>query len=334
MSILFLTAFDWTGTGSDLDRKFDSIYASSIWGSNGRWGGNAMVLSGGLGAWVQKLITGDQDTITVGFAIKIQSQTTDFLRFEDASGVQVQLRVSSDGSLTVYRNSTELDTSDTGIINFGSWYYLQMKVYIHDSAGTVEVRLDDTIVFNLTSQDTKEYSDYITKITWRVGGTANMMYNDMYITDGEFLGDIRIRTFFPNSDETYQMFDRSAGSDNYALVDETDPDDDSTYVESMTLNAKDSFGITPAIGGPVKAIQLNTMVRRTGTTTVKMKNLIRSGGSDYNSTEEETLSVGYKVFRSIHEVDPDDSNVWNLTKLSNSEFGYEITAISTTTTTV
>ena len=339
MTVLFISGFDWTASSADLSRKFDTVYSAGLTASDSRYGGYSLSLSGGLGAYVHKLLpTGSNyDTVCAGFAYRTLGLTNSMIfTLQDGSGYQITLYLQSDGYLRIYRgdyNGTLLDTTSTYPLSANVWAFIEIKVYIHDSAGTVQLKVNGNTVSNLTSQDTRQYGAYITYVSYRNQGTQQFRFCDLWITDGEFLGDCRIKTYFPDSDETYQMFQRSAGSDNYALVDDTDPDDDTTYVESATLNAKDSFGITPSLPGVVKAIQLSTMAKKTGTAQVKMKNLIRSGGSDYNSTDEKTLSTGYSNLMSIHETDPDDSNPWTQAKVSGAEFGYQITAITTTTTT-
>lgn len=337
MTILRIESFDWTTDRDDLIRK--GMYSSN-------WSMNNVIASGrfGDGNHLQTTYTstgmnlpaGDYDTICIGLAMLIGNFSAKQIHLQDGNGVtQVSLQIGSDGQIDAYGGTSSLlASSSVGVVNPYAWFFVELKVYVHDSAGTVEVRANGVEVINETGQDTKYGTDYIGRLLWSAEpGVQSVYCDDIYITDGEFLGDCRIRTFFPTSDETYSQFTPSEGSDNYAMVDDTNPDDDSTYIESATLNAKDSYGVTPVLPGVVKALQVTSMTKKTGTSKVITKNLIRSGGSDYNSTEEKSASASYECLLSIHEVDPDDSNPWTLSKVQNAEFGLQITAITTTTTT-
>lgn len=347
MTLLFVEGFDWTNTGADLadyQKWYDTPYLS-LSSSYGRYGGNGACFTAN-GRYMRKNLPLDTyGTITIGCAYRpmqagspsLANKAYPMLGFYDSSFVQqIALMLDPTGYIYVYNGAgTQLGVStNNNFWEYQRWFYIELKVYIHDSAGTVTVKVDGVTEIDESSKDTKYGNDYISFVRYSVAYDGlDIYFDDLYITDGDFLGDVRVKTYMPDSDGAHSMFTPSTPGDHYAMVDETAGiDGDTTYIESATLNAKDSFGITPTIAN-VLGVQVTSVNKRSGTAKVKMKNLIRSGGSDYNSSNEEELYINYRCFSSIHETDPDDSNPWTQTKVSNAEFGVEITAITTTTTT-
>ena len=338
-----MDGFDWTLTQNDYVRKYDGyvggLPSPSATYKRGDSGYGISQYSSSNG--ITKILTLDTyDTITVGFAVNPRGSASyyndgPFLVFWDSADVrQVEFCFDSSYQIVALRgDNTVLGTSSVAA-SLQNWHHIQVKVYVHDSSGTVDILADEQSVLSLSSQDTRYGNAYISKVSiYGLHAFQSMYYDDYWITNGEFLGDCRVKTYFPDSDETHTDFTRSGGSNNYEMVDESDPDDDSTYNEANFLNAKDSYGVTPSTPGPIKAVQIGNMVRKTGSEGVIVKNLIRSGGSDYNSTEDKALTTDYGYLLSIHETDPDDSNPWTQSKITSAEFGLQITSITTTTTT-
>lgn len=337
MSVLFMDGFDWTTTGSDILRKYEDG-GTSYNPVSGRFSGNALQLDGS--SYIRRSIGDSITTVCVGIAQRINetggSYNVDvpFIGFMDASNVK-QVGVYWNGNdLQVRRGDGTLLQGVSSIRLNTTWVYWEFKAYIHATTGTILVKRNEQVVVNLTNQNTKNGTDYIKKVMIRdVYASQNTYYDDFYITDGDVLGDCRVHTLFPDSDETYSQFTRSGGSNNYEMVDEDDPDDDSTYVDGSVKGLKDSYGVTPSIVGEIKAVQVSNMVRKTGSEGVIVKNLIRSNSTDYPSTEEKVLTPEYKTLVSIHNLDPGDSGAWTNAKLTAAEFGLQITGITTTTTT-
>jgi hypothetical protein len=179
---------------------------------------------------------------------------------------------------------------------------------------------------NLTSQDTKNGSDYIRQI-WLscVYSSKAVHFDDMYVDDAQFYGDCRVKTFVPDSiSSTNNSFTASAGNKD-ECVDDIPSNEDTDYIYSSTLNHKQGFGITTGALGTVKAIQLNNHCRIDEVGDKKITPLIRSNGADYQGTETELITADYLFESEIWETDPDDSNPWDQTKLEAAEFGLEIT---------
>jgi hypothetical protein len=246
----------------------------------------------------------------------------------DESGVkQVRIHVNSSYGLSAYQgDNTLLGSTANNIFEDNKWFYLEGKITISATVGEVTLRVNETQVLNLTSQDTKNGSDYI-----RYFGICAMyndlvtLFDDIYIDDAQFHGDCRIRTFLPDSvSSTNNSFTASAGNKD-ECVDDDPPTDDTDYIYSDTLNHKQGFGITTGSLSTVKGIQLNNFTRIDQAGTRKITPLIRSNGTDYSGTETGEITADYIFESEIWETDPDDSSAWTQTKLEAAEFGLEIT---------
>jgi len=132
-------------------------------------------------------------------------------------------------------------------------HYVEMKVYSHATAGTIDVRINNCPVLSLTSVNTIAGG----KATARGGiGATNqiqygryLMVDDYYVADGtgntnnDFLGPVRIQTVWPVSDDTVQF--TATGNANYSThyqqVIRGERDEATDYVMENTVNSIDQF---------------------------------------------------------------------------------------------
>jgi len=332
MTLLFMDGFDHYDQGQ-LVEKWDGQVSMNVGSAYARFGGQGARSYGG-GYWFNKLLAANETTVYVGFAFYKDSSNTPSsgtygqLKLCDESDVaQIYIRLNSGlGFTALLGEGTELGTSADAVFTNYKWHYIETKVTISDTVGVVEVKLNGTQVLNLTSQDTKNGSDYIRKVQF--GGlspNAYCWFDDLYIDDAQFHGDCRIRTFMPDSiSSTNNDFTASAGNKD-ECVDEIPSNDDTDYITSDTLNHKQGFGITTGALGTVIGIQLNNHCRVDEAGARNITPLIRSNSTNYLGTETGAIAANYIFESEIWETDPDDSNPWTQTKLEAAEFGLEIT---------
>ena len=333
MALILMDGFDHY-TWSQMTDKYSEYASGGLDMVGGRFGGQAFHCGSQsqdymLNLGVNKL------TIYFGVAIKKMdggnptlSTTYPFLNFLDESGIgQIKLCPNPAMGINVYQGSTNLlgSTADAVFENF-KWCYLEVKITISDTVGEVTIRINENQVLNLTSQDTKNASDYIRKIEFTgIYSSKSVYFDDMYIDDAQFHGDCRIRTFMPDSiSSTNNDFTASAGNKD-ECVDEIPSNEDTDYIVSNTLNHKQGFGITTGVLGTIKGIQLNNHCRIDEAGTRKITPIIRSNSTDYDGTETDTIAAGYSFESECWETDPDDAAAWTQTKLEAAEFGLEIT---------
>jgi hypothetical protein len=348
MGLLFIEGFDYTDAAMESAYTFNDSRKTLFYNNVtfNKIGTNYARYPGGCGLYAghyaycyngHTLAGGAISTCYTGFALKLNGtpdahSTYPFIAFFNGADVHAKFHLTTTGQIRSYGSGGLLDTSEV-VLNVGAWHFIEIKVYCHTSAGTIDIKVDGKLITSLTSIDTQDNATEILKV--RFGGIyqTTAYLDDWYIADDKFYGDSRIYTIRPDSDETHSDFTPLSGS-NYENVDDAKIDNDSSYNESSQQGDKDSFGVTlPAVVGDIHGVQLTNSLRKEGGATAKVKNLIRSNSTDYPDAIENTLAVSYASFVSMHLTDPDDSNPWTKAKIEAAEFGVEVTALSTTTTT-
>lgn len=166
------------------------------------------------------------DVLTFGFAFKVQSlantRTLVVLRNNGTATLLHNVNVTTAGALTVTLGSSPaLITSASGLVAVDTWYYLELQIKLHDTAGTATLRLNGSTVGTFAG-DTKMAGAAATYETFRITGQADgtdVWYDDLYLRVGageDFAGDIGDAAVLP-----------SAGSDgftSYALFTGTTDD--------------------------------------------------------------------------------------------------------------
>ena len=278
----------------------------------------------------------------VGFGVRSSEATPTasnyygFLQCHQPSGTSVSFALNSSYGIDVSRyNSSVLGSTDPGIVTYNVWHYFEAYIKMGDGTdGAVTVKLDGNQELALTSIDNRYYpGEDIQYVSLSACNNQKTMdFDDLYVHTSKFLGDIKVVTKLPDADGSYSDFTPLSGS-NYENVDETTPDDDTSYNVGAAVGDQDSFTIpTTGIDGEIAGVQLSNYVKKTGTKATGIKNLVRVGGSNYLG-DEEFLATEYAYKTTIHEDNPDTSNPWGYSELGSAEFGIEVTSLSTTTTT-
>lgn len=221
----------------------------------------------------------------------------------------------------------------TWTMPYQEWVYFEIKIYVHDTAGTVETKINGDTDISLTSQDTKNGANgWLGKLQLSTPyQTCPMLYDDLYLCNGQgsknndFLGDIRVDVLRPNGAGAHSDFTPNAGS-NYQNVDENYPDDDTTYNYSNTVGHKDTYALPSleSLGTTIHGVKNQIRVRKDDAGSRKIKVISRLNSTNYLSPEK-TLSDTYKTFRKIYEDNPDDAAAFEEADITGMESGIEIT---------
>jgi hypothetical protein len=147
--------------------------------------------------------TDQKDTITMGFIWQVGSLTGDryMLRLESDAGAtsHIFFIVFSTGMMQARRGTAfapVLLSTPAGILTPATWNYIELKVKLHDTQGTVDIRVNEGPTSSATGLDTrnggtKTVFDTVCLLT--AGGTTFVSYfDDMYIMTGSectFQGD-------------------------------------------------------------------------------------------------------------------------------------------------
>lgn len=334
---------------------FDHVPSIGYVGSWGKWttyGGNSPQVGaygrfssngfrcGDNAAYLYRLFSSGHATWVMGFAVYIANTNPGrIMAFADAGTIQVDLYRNSSFLLEVRRAGSTILATGTKVMTAGAWYYVEIKATIDDSTGTVSVKVDGTTDITASSLDTKNTANASANgVYLGEAGTAYYTFNqfdDVYVLDGagssphnDFLGDVRCQTIYPNGNGNSSQLDGSDGNttDNYLLVDETTPNDDTDYVESADVGDKDTyaFGNVAAATGTVFAVQPLPWARKTDAGIRKIATVARLSGTEEDSADI-ALGSGFSGFHDIRTTKP-GGGAWTITDVNSAEFGVKVSA--------
>lgn len=336
--LIFADSFDhysivgkkWTNQRGSPTAALDT--AAGRFGTTG-WYANSRYLVKQLGA--------NYPTLIVGVAYKPNStgwgDDEAILNFKDAGSQQCELRYNMTSGLWSVQRAGSTVASATSLISLASFHYIEFKATIHNSAGVAAVRVNGVEIINATGLDTQNTANaYINEL--RIGSATDdyrdACFDDLYLLETaggglvDFLGDVRIECIRPTGNGASSQWVGSDGNsvDNYALVDETTPNDDTDYVESQIVADKDTyaFGNLATVSGTVYAVQILPYARKTDAGARSIKSIARlSGGTEEDGTERALLTT-YQYFADIRETKP-GGGAWSIADVNGAEFGVKVT---------
>lgn len=298
---------------------------------------------------LHKLLTTNYAELIAGVACSLAGGG-EILGFYDTIGGFTQVVIVASGSnMVVYRGNPNEGGTGTlatlpGVLAtaYSRFNYYEVRTKIHNSTGTVEVRMNGATLVSLTGQDTSrtgnEYASgvYLGNIT--NNNTLGNSWDDFYVCDtvdsgiagapnNDFLGDVHVETVYPNGNGASSQFDGSDGNsiDNYLLVDETAQDGDTTYVESGDIGDKDTYAYSNMVAstGTVYGVQINPYAKKTASGTRSFKTIARTGGGTEQDGAEKFLGTSYTWYPSPRDGDP-DGNQWTISNVNAAEFGQKV----------
>ncbi len=262
MTLLHMEGFE---DGHTVEKWTTWEGTNDISGSFGRLSGTGVRMDCNFGNCATKTITTipQGDFIIWGGAVLYNPALSGFnsiqdqIAFMEGGSVHVSLRFrGSDGAITVLRNGTQIGTTSVGVFSENVFFYLEAKVLIADaSGGSVELRVNDQQVLNLTGADTRNggTGDF-NQVRHGASGTESTYHDDQYICstggsiNNDFLGDSRIVVLLPDEDGTTLDWDPSAGSTHYTLLDEATPNT-SDFVSSRVVGEIDLVDLSTMPAG-------------------------------------------------------------------------------------
>jgi hypothetical protein len=347
-TIVIVEGFDHYATGTSGDNTFPAGWtfnsgATATTLVTGLLGSGRALnwLPNGGGSQFYRNFGGTEDTACSGFRFKLSVMNiTGCLHvFGDSAGDQGWVRLNSGGTLSYYRGSSG-GTSNTGTgtnlgtstftLASGVSYYIECKVKIHASAGTVDIWVNGTNWLSLTGQNTKAQTNAdITKLG--IGSctlsSGTCSYDDFYAMLGSTsapLGDVRVIPLDPTSDDgTEADWLKSTGSDGYALIDE-DQANTSDYIYSSTASDYSLFGYSnlPFTPANIYAVAVDTFLAKSDAGTATGRNKMKSGSTTVDGATI-SPSTTYLNYTDVWMVDPDTSAAWSVSGVNALQAGVE-----------
>lgn len=360
MALRFMDGFDHYAIGNvspathDLLKRWTAIThfgggtgCQSQTVSSGRFGAGFQGSDSNCEFWLAKSLD-SQPTWIVGLAVRWGGFTSPagLIALNDGGtagggNTQLSLYPNTSRGLDLYRGDgiTFLGGTESGILVASTWYYIELKATI-DNAGTAAVRINgaSALTFSGDTQATGNASASAVLLGGDRTQSGTTIFDDVYMCDGtggspynDFLGDIRVETLYPNGNGATSNFTGSDGNstDNYLLVDEAGGHDgDTTYVESGTINDKDTYAYTNLTNstGTVYAVQPILEARKTDAGSRSVKSVARlGGGTEEDAASASALATGYSLYSDIRTTKPGGGS-WSISDVNGSEFGIKVTA--------
>jgi hypothetical protein len=339
----FIDGFDHYSNATGLRRKWDSNSAQNGTMSfvAGRFGGNATAWSaGGTPLSLSQGQLAAVQTRIVGFAMQLSTlvEGWTFFQFLDGSNTQVDLRFHSNGQIYVTRNGTVLGSS-TYSVQTGAWFYLEVQATISTTTGAIQVNVSSAANagtwISLSNVNTQATSNATTNgVAWQSPAANPMAYtDDVYIlntsgsTNNAFLGEVRVATLFPTADGTNLQFTPDSGTAHFSRVNETTPDDDTSYVYSSTPGQIDTYAVTALPAKPVFGVQITLTARKDDASVRSICAEYRRGGTNYDGANTFVLTSNYTVSRQLYDTDPANAGAaFTSTGINAAEFGVKCVA--------
>lgn len=325
MSLIWMDGFDYYSTTIPFNTRYPTT-GFPTFGVAGRFGGLCLRTPQNVSISVPA-----GDTFCVGFAIRagsLSSLDQPIVTFRSSVSLnQAILSNNSSGNLKFWRGnmSAQLGSASGHAFSGTDWHYVEVVFTRNASAGAAQVFIDGVLVIDLSAVNTGSASIDIINIL--PGGSQSCDLDDLYITDTAVrVGERRIETLVPTSDASTQ-WTPDTGTDNFARVDETQSDGDTSYVSTTTPGSADLYGIgslseTPAT---IDAVQVTNIARKTDANSHTMRGNIKSGATVGNGTAKAVPS-SYGILADIFELDPDGSVAWDAAAVNAAQIGPELVA--------
>ena len=337
MALLYMDGFEHYDSTTFLT-KWDALGSGGINGSAGRTGVKCMQ-NQSSGTATIKIIPVPGDVFIFGFAVKFNTilpAGNVFFQFLESAIVHVAVHLEGSGFMSVKRGTTLLATATTNPLVAANWYYVEAKVVIHDTTGSVEVRVDGTTVtfdVPLTAVDTRNAgTGVVDRVDVRGSLSPYTYYDDLYICDdsgsaphNDFLGDIKIENLMVQTGNGSNVgLTPSTGTDHGALVDEVPPNT-TDYNGGSSVGLKDTYNLPSMVGtGAILGIQTNLYVAKSDAGARSVCPVVRTGGADYDGTSK-TLLTTFKYHTHVWEKNPGTLAAWTSADINALEAGMKVT---------
>jgi hypothetical protein len=352
MSLIWMDGFDAYGTDGQWveDVMKSSLYvqgraSASAATRTGRGyclqfpqiGGNAPI------AEIRKAFE-TKDGLVVGFAWKTEAinalrNICEFRYDNHFGGVYTHFvaYMTGDGAVTLACNGEKVFDTGPNILFPNVWHFIEIKITFHDSAGTVQVRVDGQTCAEYTGRTKLPNQPALCNL-FRTGNgylediVNNLVYlDDLYILDLEgddfngFLGDVVIHSVMPASDGgVNELSQYGGGLQHYTSVDDIPPDADLSYLYGNEVGTQEFFNVDPLPTNVINvlAVSVHARVKKdaAGASQIKL-------ACKYDGIEEigaaEPVTTQYVTRAKFYETPPGGGS-WSKAKAEAMQIGFEV----------
>jgi hypothetical protein len=338
MSLVILEGFESYGSAAGADlitelaQKWGIHNMASDWAQlvDGFNSGSALMWNADESSAGLMLPIDSTDTACIGFAVKPGSPASYvnqmLLRILSGLLVQAAFELLPTGYIVYNRGSIEVDITSEPL-TMGTWTYVELKVYINNTVGTVDVHFNGESVMSF-SGDTRPATS-VTMNELQIHPIKFYAWDNIYVYDDvdgtpSMLGPIVIEQLLPTGDDTHE-WTPSTGATGYEVVDNLEIED-TTYVSDDAVNATElwAYSDLSEIDGSIVAVQQHTRVA-TDAGGLRTVDILCESGVTTDSTSYGMASDGmFDVLKVIYETDPNTSSAWTVSNLNAANFGVKV----------
>lgn len=333
----FIDSVDHYDTAK-LTTKWNNAINATVLVGSGRFGGNAVRVNDATNGLLLKTLDA-QPTWIVGFALytgSFPSTNTVLLKILDSGSVQVDVRLNSDGTLSITRNGAPLTGgTSTFALSTNTWHYIEFKVTIANAilVSTCQLKVDNALVADVAAgQDTQDTANATANAISLHGSVPNATFDDIYICDGaggvctDFIGDSRIIALLPNAAGDLTQWTVVNAGNNWSAQANNPSLNDGQYVFSATPGQVDLYNLQdPTLLGPIKGIQASVYSRKDDAGTRQIATEIKTGGAQFSGTTR-NLTTSYVYYSTIYELNPFTVLAWTPADLIALQSGIKLIA--------
>lgn len=301
----------------------------------GRYDGKAVTPRLGSGGAMSRKLPNAYQTVSAGFAAFIPPYNGyysdfDIFGFEGTYAGTNFLRLMVNSSLNRIgvrdRNGTRMLTDSMPVFNSG-WHYFELTVSSPSAYaatdGSMTVYMDGIMVANFTGLRT-DFTD-IDEISI-ISQDSNQHFDDLYVTDGERLGEVHIATLRPNSN-IQSEFTPSVGTSNSTVM--ANNLGSTSHVKAQTAGLQDWYGLqdinnVTTINGNVVAVSTKMAGYKDSFGPAALTQTVRSNTTVIQGPVHQLLEeqANEQVFNDLILMnDPHTSSSWTRTAIDNLELG-------------
>jgi len=282
------------------------------------------------------------EAIYLGFWVYIEalpSSSAELLTFSGLS--QARISIDTDGAIYFTNISGTLlgSKSDNGTITINTWYYVEVKYTAKASISADDciIRVDETEVVNLAAGTDTDFDTASPGLVYSVtlkSIQGTIYYDDLVIYDGngsqfnDFMGKLYVATLRPsgNGNSSQWVGSDADSTDNYLHVDETERDDDTSYIEADAVGDKDLYAYDnlPAAADTIKAVAYNIIGKKSGDNYRTVQPVARIATTDYNLDDVIPLDTDYLDSQLIQHLSPASGTAWTVSEVNGAEFGLRV----------
>jgi hypothetical protein len=290
MALLFCDSFDHYSSGQGSRKWTTYSGASSI--VPGRTGNG---ITGGALDFPSKTFNAEYSTLTMGVAYKTPAFANAPVKFGNAvyvspNDLHFQFGHVGDGRLKfIFQfGATAESPPTTWVMQTDRWYYIEVKCALTGGppahiVASARINGAEVLAWDYTHSSGNAALKWADASMSGVGGGYSSIMDDVYVTDGEFLGDVRIGVLYPNAAGDSAGWTPTPAGNNWQQVKEHPADDDATYVSTPTVSAKDLYhldDIDPAFTGVIKGVQALWCVKKSDEGVGAVKGVWKSGATE------------------------------------------------------